>query len=312
MHASTRDDSSLTTKECSRISGFAVGTVARFARMGKFSGKKVGRRWRIDSGSFRHFLQQREVLGPADFPAQNFSHMTVPRAPFDIPDASKSHEVISQVLAFAIAFLVVTGAVLAAETTAVPDLVRGAVSLSNVAASEFIGMSGDSSPYRVSIAYAGLAAAAGADAYTAIGGHAYAAIDGVFQAYRAFINWSGVSVFQLAHATRDALPKVPGFVTGINLGLGTAVIDAAQAAIGADVWLAYATARAAPESARTTVALMSGIGDTLAVSVSRVPALALELYERVTRAPLQYLALIHNAGNLAYEGAKSVRNSLQR
>ncbi|MFA6519665.1 MAG: helix-turn-helix domain-containing protein, partial [Candidatus Paceibacterota bacterium] len=175
------------------------------------------------------------------------------------------------------------------------------------------------------------------NAYVALGENAYAGIGAAFAAYHSLIGSAGEKVLALAATTRDTLKATPEIIANTNLALGTAVIDATHAFIGADVAVSYGLASAAPASARATVALLGNTGNALALAAERVPALATAVFLGATEAPAHiapaiaqavfdveyagathfvaatdsissaYLASVMGAGNLAYESAKSTR-----
>ncbi|MDP2706958.1 MAG: hypothetical protein Q8O70_05580, partial [Burkholderiales bacterium] len=156
--------------------------------------------------------------------------------------------------------------------------------------------------------------------------------------YDSLIGSTAEKVLALAATTRGALKAASEIIANTNLALGTAVIDATHAMIGADVKVSYGLAAAAPASARATVALLGNTGNALAGAAARIPALATAAYLHTTSAPARiapaiaqavfdaeyagaaqfvaatdhitsgYALALRSAGEAGYESAKSARN----
>ena len=214
-------------------------------------------------------------------------------------------------------------ALVPSEPAHVPPLTVADVQSSALGAYAFL-----TSPTRVEDALAG--------AYAALGTHAYDAITASFAAYRSLIVSSGPGALAFGAFARDMLAKAPHAVSAMNLAFGESVIRATHAAIRADVAVAYGFATAAPTSARVTVALVGGIGNTLAGATARTPALATTAFLQATQVPAtlapalaqtvfsgeyvaatrfvaitntiseRYLALVSGTGTLAYTGTAGV------
>ncbi|MDE2021891.1 MAG: helix-turn-helix domain-containing protein, partial [Patescibacteria group bacterium] len=121
--------------------------------------------------------------------------------------------------------------------------------------------------------------------YVALGTGMYDSINASFAAYKSLIMQFGSSALALGITERDALDAVPQVAIDATSVFGKSIIDLTQAAIGADVAVAYGLVNAAPASARITVALVGGIGDTLARASARTPALATAFFLRTTQVP---------------------------
>ncbi len=214
-------------------------------------------------------------------------------------------------------------ALVPSEPAHVPPLTVADVQSSALGAYAFL-----TSPARMEDALAG--------AYAALGTHAYDAITASFAAYRSLIVSSGPGALAFGAFARDMLAKAPHAVSAMNLAFGGSVIRATHAAIRADVAVAYGFATAAPASARVTVALVGGIGNTLAGATARTPALATTAFLQATQVPAtlapalaqtvfsgeyvaatrfvaitntiseRYLALVSGTGTLAYTGTAGV------
>ncbi|MFZ3043671.1 MAG: helix-turn-helix domain-containing protein, partial [Minisyncoccia bacterium] len=111
-------------------------------------------------------------------------------------------------------------------------------------------------------------------AYLNMGERSYAAINASFATYDSLIITLG-----------DWFRTTPQSISHLNLALGEFVITAAHTAIRADVQLAYATADAAPKSARATFAFLGTLGNALEHTAARTPAIATTLFLRTTEAP---------------------------
>ncbi|MBU6214847.1 helix-turn-helix domain-containing protein, partial [Patescibacteria group bacterium] len=176
--------------------------------------------------------------------------------------------------------------------------------------------------------------------YRAVGDAGYAAIINTFAAYRSLIENTGNQALSLAYATRMTFDSLPRTINRINLALGSGIINATHALIGADVSLAYGLAAAAPESARITVALIGNAGDRIENLTARVPMIATTAFARTITVPVEiapriaqrifdaeyvtaarflavtrtitdgYLAFINTTGTAAHTSIQSVHDGL--
>jgi hypothetical protein len=140
--------------------------------------------------------------------------------------------------------------------------------------------------------------------YLTVGENIYSALNTSLVSYHELIETSGAQSLALAATSRDTLKMAPEFITQMNLAFGNAIINTTHSAIRADIVFAYKTAEVAPESSRAVVALVSGIGDSIARATTRVPVLATGLFLRTTEAPaLLAPALAQSVFDVEYDGA---------
>ncbi|NNM84044.1 helix-turn-helix domain-containing protein, partial [Candidatus Parcubacteria bacterium] len=391
------DKNLISTKEAAELSGYTSDYIARLARSGKMSARRIGHTWFVDKESLEHFLGKQEDrkidyaralarAREAEYRAVNSSLSQVTSSfakTLQVPKRfdSITRSIRSNALALSVASVVIIASALGAQIAVLPIFANRVASTASDIAFGFAETFGDvpsriaariekansdMSAYaprtaeNISRASAGLASAipnlnlaslqmaiaddnhshivamvssapvhiapvtAGdiqasvsdayafvtspshvvnslAHAYIAVGTGAYAGIEALFSGYRSLIDYSGAQSLALATTIRDTLAATPRLISEADLAFGSAIIDATHAAIGADVSLAYAGAAAAPESARTTVALLGETGNMLATNVARVPALVTTFYLHTTEVPSHLApAIAQNVFDMEY------------